>query len=158
MGKKEDFELLNKLNILKGYLLDADINYEEVLNVATMLFKPDTINIQEILQKVKEANVTDTLNLLNNYTLQISNELFRYPCSRSWFDLVLTSEPKTKFCTDCSKNVYLVDNEDDFIRRKHLQQCVALDTFNLIVDSNLDKNFKSCRINLASEPLLGDPF
>jgi len=155
MNRKEKFQHLNKLNILKGYLLDENINSKEVLNVAKSLFKIE--NIKDIIQKLEEENFTDALNLVNNYILGICNEIFAYPCDKSWHDLILTNEYNTRFCSDCSKNVYLVSTEEEFIKRKNLQQCVALNTQDFKPDKKSERNFKSCRIKFFDEPLLGLP-
>ena len=150
MKRKEYFQLLNKLNILKGYLLDDNINSNEILNVANSLLS--THDKKELIQKIEEEKFTDALNLLNNYKLEISNSIFENPCDKSWYTLTSTEVSTTKFCLDCRKNVYLVSNEDELIKRKNLQQCVALNIHYFTPDEKLESNFKSCRIKFFDNP------
>lgn len=156
MNRQDNFRLLSKLNILKGYLVEDHIDKTEILNIANSLFEKDYI--KDLIENVNKEHFTDALNLLNHYILDISNLIFKNPCNKSWYDLISTDENSTKFCLDCSKNVYLVSNEEEFLNRRNLNQCVALNTHDFKPDDKIERNFKSCRIKFYDEPLLGDPF
>jgi hypothetical protein len=156
MNRKENFQLLSKLNILKGYLIEININGNEVLKTSNSLFEKEYMN--DINKEIEGENFIAALNLLNNRILNISNLMFKNPCDKSWYDLIITNENNIKFCLNCSKNVYLVSNEEDFIKRRNLQQCVALNTHYFQPNEKNEKNFKSCRIKFYDEPLLGLPF
>lgn len=156
MNRKENFQVLNKLNILKGYLIDENIDGEELLKISNKLFEKDFLI--DINQNIEQGYFIIALNLLNNRILNITNLIFSNPCNKSWYDLISTNENNTRFCSDCSKYVYLVSNEEEFIKRRNLKQCVALNTYEFEPSENNEKNFKSCRIKFFDEPLLGLPF
>lgn len=155
MNRKEHFQLLSKLNILKGYLIDENLDIKEILKTANSLFEKDFI--KDVIENIEQENFTSALNLLNNRILDISNSIFSNPCNKSWYNLISTNEKNNKFCSDCSKNVYLVSNEEEFIKRRNLHQCVALNTHDFKPDEKNERNFKSCRIKFYDEPLLGLP-
>ena len=150
MNRKQNIELLNKLNILKGYLVDDGVVIEEVLKLSRKLFDKDLVNY--IIGHVEQEDFSSALNLLNDQIRSISKSIFSNPCDKNWNDLLLTNEKNTKFCTDCNKNVFLVLNEEDFLKRKNLQQCVALNTKYFDSSKKDEVNFKSCRIKFFDDP------
>lgn len=156
MNRKENFKLLSKLNILKGYLIEENIDGKEALKISNSLFEKDFMN--DVNQDIQQESFTAALNLLNNRILNISKSIFSNPCDKSWYDLISTNEYNTKFCSDCNKNVYLVSNEEEFIKRRNLKQCVSLNTYDFIPNEKNEGNFKSCRIKFFDEPLMGLPF
>ena len=153
MKRQENIQLLSKLNILKGYLIEENIDGKEVLKISNSLFEKDFIN--EINQVIEQDNFTSALNLVNNKISNVSKSIFSNPCDKNWSDLIATNEYRTKFCSDCNKNVYLVSSEKEFIKRRNLKQCVALNFHDFVLNEKDERNFKSCRIKIFYEPDLG---
>jgi hypothetical protein len=57
----------------------------------------------------------------------ISNCPLKFVCSKKWSDLrPETDDSGRRFCTDCKKPVYLCRTEEDFDKRRHAGECVAL--------------------------------
>jgi len=50
---------------------------------------------------------------------------FRLVCPRDWDSLKPTDEHNVRFCQSCSENVYLVENDADFIAHAQAGHCVA---------------------------------
>lgn len=144
MNREENFQILNKLNILKGYLIDENIDGEEVLKISNKLFENDLLF--DINQNIKQGLFIIALNMLNNRILNITNLVFSNPCDKSWYELISMNENNTRFCPVCSKIVYLVSNEEEFIKRRNLKQCVAFNIFDFKPSESNEKYFKSCRI------------
>ena len=156
MSRKENIQLLSKLNILKGHLIEDNPDTERTLKVVNSLFEKDFI--KDVIQYIKEENFTAALNFVNSKILDTSNSVFSKPCSKPWDELVSVSGDEIKFCTDCKKNVYFVSNEEDFIKRRNLQQCVALDIYGFEPQEESKRNFKSCRIEFEDDFEIGMPF
>lgn len=161
MKKNKNFEILRKINIVKGYLLATEINKVEIIELLNEFFIETELKEKEI-EKIKEelnnGNKINLLNLLNNYKEEISKLIFRNPCSKIWYDLVQTENHNTKFCLDCKKNVYLVESEEELIKRRNLEQCVAINTLETNLNKENDKNYKACHIKFKEEYDLGLPF
>ena len=56
------------------------------------------------------------------------------------------------------KNVYLVESEEELIKRRNLEQCVAINTLETNLNKENDKNYKACHIKFKEEYELGLPF
>ena len=58
----------------------------------------------------------------------IRNCQFRYKCNEDWSDMDKIEElgDKVRFCRVCNKNVYLCENDDEFIEAVSKDRCVAL--------------------------------
>ena len=158
MNNKESFENLQKINIVKGSLLVSDIDENSILKLINELFDDaKNLNIEQIKSALVNGDMTLTLNHINNYKENIIKLLFQNPCSKKWNDLVDTNNNKEKYCTDCKKNVYLVSSEEEMIKRKKLQQCVAINTTEVDINKVNDKNYKACRIKFEAMYELGLP-
>lgn len=161
MNKNKNFEILRKINIVKGYLLATELNKTEIIELLNEFFI-ETESKEKEIKKIKEeldnGNKINLLNLLNNYKENISKLIFRNPCSKGWDDLVQTENHTVKYCMDCKKNVYLVASEDELIKRRNLEQCVAINTLETRVSKENDKNYKACHIKFKEEYELGLPF
>lgn len=158
MNRKESFEIIKKLNIIKGYLLIADADNNLALSLISELFENDETNeIKNIKSELVNGKLLLSLNFLNNYKENISKSLFKNPCSKQWYELVDTDNYKTKYCLDCKKNVYLVSNEEELIKRRNLEQCVAVNSLEVFIKKENDKNFKACHIKFEEEFELGLP-
>lgn len=156
MNRIGKIELLSKFNILKGYLVDDSIDVESIQNVIDLLFEDKLA--QELVDNIKEGSSKTILNMVNNKITILNQLIFSNPCEKSWFNLSNTRDVNIKFCSDCGKNVYKVSNEEDYLKRKNLQQCVALDIEFFNPKDKLKKNFKSCNIEFVEDFDLGLPF
>ena len=109
MNTNNGFKILKKLNIIKSYLISEDVISNSIIEVIDELFKDESNNeIEQIRLELENGNKTKSLNILNNYKESISKILFQNPCSKKWYELIETDDYKIKYCTDCSKNVFLV--------------------------------------------------
>ncbi len=158
MSKKINFDILKKLNLLKGYLVAPEFEVNSIIEIFDELFGDDIPEeIQQVRLKLFKGNKLESLNLLNNLKETTAKSLFKNPCPQQWYSLIDTSSSNIKFCSDCNKNVYLVSTEEEFVKRKNLEQCVAINAFDVnILDEN-DKNYKACHIKFEEAYLLGLP-
>jgi hypothetical protein len=151
---KEELEILRKINITKGYLLTEDFKKDEIIKLLNELFTENETKEDE-LEKVecdiKNGNIIPFLNKLNNWKEIITKNIFKNPCSKEWHKLIETDDNNLKYCSDCRKNVYLVKTEEELIIRKNLEQCVAIDSYDLKINKENDKNYKSCHIEFKSD-------
>jgi hypothetical protein len=49
-----------------------------------------------------------------------------YECSRRWRELEKTDDPRTRFCTACSTDVFKVETEEELAAHKAQGHCVAV--------------------------------
>lgn len=161
MIRTNEHIFLKYINILKSLVLlkkteTVDIDF---IGIIDKLTKEN--NSQELL-KVKELYLKDNLkecnNELNKLKFEIINSLFKKPCKIDFFnDLINTSQENIKYCSNCNKNVYLVNNEKELKKRTNLEQCIAFD-INSIGIKNIDEiNFKSCHVQFEEDWTIGLP-
>lgn len=144
----ENIKIIKQLNILKAYLSVGNFSTNEIIELLPNLFNDDKhkISIDLIKLEVENKNYDKAQNILVELKQNLVNETFKIPCNQNWELLISTEDSKTKFCKECSKNVYLVDNETEFIKRKNLEQCVAFNTADFTPKKDYDKNYKSCHL------------
>lgn len=158
MNRQENLEILKKINILKGHLIASESEVIVILKIIDELFAVERpTKIESIKLELNNGNKLESLNLLNNFKENIAKLLFKNPCSKQWYNLVNTDSYDTKYCTDCRKNVYLVSTEEELIKRRNLEQCVAINSFDINVNDDNDKNYKACHIKFTEEYELGLP-
>lgn len=158
MNINNSFKILKKLNIIKSYLISEDDISNSIIEVIDELFNDESNNeIEQIRLELEKGNKIKSLNILNNYKESISKILFQNPCSKKWYELIETDDYKIKYCTDCSKNVFLVETEDEMIKRRNLEQCIAVNTVDFNIKSEKYNNFKACHINFSENYLIGSP-
>ena len=156
MIQTNDFLRLKKINIVKSFIDADDIDYQKVLEVIEDLFTEHESSIEEIKNQLIAKNRFKALNAVNYIVQDIRSKLFKKPCSKDYFKLIPTGESYIRYCTDCSKNVYQVNNEEDFEQRKNLGQCVAFNTQDFNPSVKLKRNLKACIIEYSME--LGLPY
>ena len=158
MNTNNGFKILKKLNIIKSYLISEDVISNSIIEVIDELFKDESNNeIAQIRLELENGNKTKSLNILNNYKESISKILFKNPCSKKWDELIETNDYKIKYCTGCNQNVFLVETEDEMIKRRNLEQCIALNTLEFKINNDNYKNFKACHINFRESYFIGSP-
>ena len=165
MKSKLQIHLLKKIKFIKGLILieiDEDVN-SDLLRSFEQLFKIELeIKLEyptKIFNYLENNNCIDALNDLNLWNDEIGTNLFKNPCDKNWYDLVSTENNNIKYCTGCNKNVFKVTTEENLIKRKNLEQCVAIDikAFEIINFQEVN-NFKSCNIIIEDyHELLGFP-
>jgi len=162
MNRTKNFNLLRKINSVKGLLLASELQPEAIIKLLTEFYIASASKDEEIAdfkRQLENGNKIDLLNLLNNYKENISKLIFKNPCSKNWNHLVDTDHDNTKYCMDCKKNVYLVTTEAEFIKRRNLEQCVAINTHNTKIPQEHDKHYKACHLKFSEvEEFLGLPF
>lgn len=156
MDKINKIEILNKINILKSYLIAGNFDNNEIEMLMEEVLKVDSIEFENIVKEIKNKKNNEAINLIIQYQLYLTNLIFKKPCGRKWEDLILTDTENIKFCLDCNKNVFLVSNKREFVKRKNLQQCVAFSPSVFTPSIYDERNFKSCRIQFDDFELIGN--
>ena len=138
---------LKNLNILLALVMDND---KFSLSFFNNNFKEQKSNREKLIidigNEIENENYHFALIHIQALKMEINKVLFKSPCSKSYFDLIETNDNDIKFCSDCKKNVYLVYNDEDFEKRKELEQCVAIGTETNIYNKYKDKENSSCTI------------
>ena len=101
--------------------------------------------IEFLYKLMKEDNFDKTLELIGQTIDDINKIIFDFKCDKGWNSLFLTNDENMRFCQDCRKNVYKIENELDL--RKHLEanDCIY---FLGEVDTPM-----SCQITTLDSPL-----
>ncbi|MBK7691393.1 MAG: hypothetical protein IPJ31_09820 [Bacteroidetes bacterium] len=156
MNIEDKFKLLSKINLLQGYFGSNDAN-EEYSKVINEILTEQIDEFVQIKKEFLEHNISNIIILLASLKTNISKELFKNPCRKNWLELIETDDNNIKYCTDCKKHVFYVTNQSEFLFRKNLEQCVALNTFDYKPSEVEYQNFHSCKIVSHDAPLLGEP-
>lgn len=65
--------------------------------------------------------------MVSEETFCVENCPLVFQCSKRWHELKkIDSEPEIRFCSDCQKPVYKVDNNSDYEKHAAAGHCVAL--------------------------------
>jgi hypothetical protein len=79
-----------------------------------------------VLELVQNGDVTGYCAELDVLKENCLSQLFDNPCEKRWSSLIATDEKDISFCNDCGRNVFKVYTKEDYIKRKQLNQCVAI--------------------------------
>jgi hypothetical protein len=162
MDINDKITFLKKIDLLKVYLMIDDIPHSEVSSIFISLFIE---NIQKGLfesqlnllkTEIDNNNISKSLNLTNELRENISRNLFKNSCKKDIGELIDTNNQNIKYCLDCHKNVFLVSNNDEIIKRRNLRQCVAINTFEFS-KNEIPKNFRSCLVEYYEQYDIGLP-
>jgi len=79
-------------------------------------------------------------------SINIRNCIFGFKCSKHWEALSSTSNEGIKFCDDCQKPVYLINEQTELVKAIELNRCVAINS-----NSNEDnKTSKEIYVGMVS--------
>ena len=67
--------------------------------------------------------------------IKIRNCVFGFRCAQNWDAMDETSRPNVRFCRECAKDVYFVENTIELSEAIGLNRCVAIK-----LESNEDKS------------------
>jgi hypothetical protein len=54
----------------------------------------------------------------------LNRQIFSFKCSNSWFSLERTIHKNVRFCNECHKNVYQIENEFDLVKHMKANDCI----------------------------------
>ncbi len=60
--------------------------------------------------------------------INIRNCIFGFKCSQKWEALRVTRMANVRFCTECGKDVYKIQDKDALLEAIQLNRCVAIDS------------------------------
>jgi group I intron endonuclease len=66
------------------------------------------------------------INVEREKYFDVKNCVFSFKCSKKWDELEGTVNEKIKFCSDCNKHVYHVEDSGSYLRHIKLGECVAV--------------------------------
>ena len=150
-------QVIQRVTILEK-LLSADLGEQFISIISDFIensldeYENEYLNIA--LGEFKKENRTAAMEVLDSVKKNFVEKIFSSPCHQDWSSLVPTSDKDTKFCVECKRNVFRVYNKDDYRKRKHLNQCVAISysQFEKVNDGI------GCEISLTQQyELLGQP-
>ena len=81
-------------------------------------------NIECLNEIFSQRNFGECIEVLDALINGLNSRMFKVKCNQKWENLLITKDKNVRFCTDCSRHVFEVKNEIEFIKRKHLQQCL----------------------------------
>ena len=58
--------------------------------------------------------------------IDIRNCKFGFECHQKWSDLLKRKEPHIRYCHECEKEVYLIQNNDELAYAIKFNHCVAI--------------------------------
>lgn len=156
-----DLDILNiikRVDLLKGLLnIESTKLFEQTLLDFVNNSHLDKIEIsfyEEALKQCQSNNNSSAIEFLDTLRNNSLLKIFDKPCNKSWDDLLPINNSDEKYCTECSRNVYMVYNKIDYRKRKELNQCVAIN-FNL---KEIYSKSSGCDIPVINEQvLLGSP-
>ena len=135
-----DLKNVRNLKILKELIILE--KYKELLGDYNFLLNPNTYkdsgknlkyNIECLHEVFLKKNYGECIESLEAIINALNSRMFKVKCDKEWDNLLFTEIPKVRFCVDCSRNVFEVENEQDFNKRRYLEQCVF---FNPRITSN----------------------
>jgi len=148
--------IIKELVILRQYEIAIDnIGYFFINNKSTFDLEHED-NLKSVVSNMELCNYGLVLDSVNNILIYLRQKLTKKPCFKSWDSLLGTDNENIKFCLDCGKNVYLVEDELELIKRAKLGQCLAF-------IKNIDREYLTsiesaepyCHVKIKDE-LLGD--
>ena len=126
-----DLKNIRKLKVLKSLLiLDK---YDEIGWKYNHLIDPKSYsnsganiiyNIECLKNVFELKNYGECIEIITQIIEALNSRVFTFKCEKKWRDLERTKDNNTRFCMSCSRHVFEVNNEVDYNKRKHLQQCV----------------------------------
>ena len=162
MTPMNDYNLLKYINVLKGLVSfeKTDEIKNEFLAILDQLINGnDSIELINIKEFYKLNKLVECNNELNKLRIRYINQLFTKPCKINFYDdLIITSENNVRFCNNCNKNVYRVDNKIELEKRVNLEQCIAIDVNSFELNELEKIKYKSCHSHFKEEWIIGTPF
>lgn len=150
-------QILRNLNILKELLLqdrykDIEEKYSYLfsLNVEGEVGKTVFHNLKILRLIVKNKNYGKSIEVTSLIIKALEKRIFEFKCERKLEDFISIPNQSTKFCIECSKHVYKVDNESELRKRMQLGQCI----FYTPNSENIE-NIKSCNTEVEEEEFWG---
>ena len=110
---------LEIFSIVKNQLDDLDF----------VVLKKKQINknlLDDCYKEVYTKNYQGLKTCLTAIQHELSLKLFKFRCDKKWRELVQSNDAKIRFCTDCSKYVYLVKDALELELRSRAGQCTAV--------------------------------
>jgi len=153
---EDNLTLLKEITLLQGLIKNTS-NTESSIEHLHSMITGQSKEIKTIKGKITENKKDEVLKLLEEQKAVLTAKLFKQKCEKHWGDLIHTEKNNVRFCTDCMKNVYYVDNEQEFINRKQSNHCIAINIATYKPTENLTSNSSSCLIEYEDD-LLGLPF
>ncbi len=65
----------------------------------------------------------------------VKNCVFSFKCKKDWNELLSTIDNRIKFCSDCNKHVYRVDELGSYLENVKLGECIAVFTKDILRNS-----------------------
>jgi hypothetical protein len=126
---KSTYKLYQKLKETR-YLYElkdfkaADKSFSEINFYLERSISPEKV---ELLERTSfEMNYGVVIEMLKEFQEIIREKMFDFKCSKNWLDMDITDDNNIRFCQDCKKNVYFVNNELEYEMRASSGQCVAI--------------------------------
>lgn len=160
MERIEKVKVLKNVNIFRAMLIHEEFDAESLNTFITHAFNAQSEMYRDefwgLIEGIKKKDVDLLHNCLTEIKRKITVDLFKYPCKVSWDSLTATNDSDTRYCKECKKYVYKVSSDEDFLKRRNLEQCIALDVDEYVPGDNIKTNLKSGRIEFEYD--LGLPF
>jgi hypothetical protein len=109
-----------------GYIEKANKLYSELIE--SSLTQIPLLSGNNVRQLLLHKDFNEFGESLLHLKYQIQKEMFSYPCSKKWNELIQTDAADAKYCDVCNKYVHKVFTDEDFIKRAELGQCIAVDS------------------------------
>ena len=109
----------------------------------------------EIFKLFQSQDIETIKKNLNAFRADNVLKLFANPCDKKWNSLIPTNNSDINFCSDCKRNVFKVYNQQDYRKRKQLNQCVAISFY---LNEKFTPESTACEfIDIETNDLLGLP-
>ena len=154
---KNAFKLHREVELLKieFKLRNFDKGTELFWDLRSQLDAFGGISSFDVEILIGQMNYGAVIEQLSKIQQVIANELFQFQCEKSWYSLEPTGEDKVRFCGDCHKHVYRVEDEQELEARSRAGQCTAI----LFKYKDKDPGSNAgCQITYFDDELMGLPF
>jgi hypothetical protein len=157
--KLDDLNNVRKLKVLKELLMLE--KYNEITTTYNYLLDSNEYsasgsnlkyNIECLKSIFLNKNFGQCIEAVEKIIIALNARMFKMKCEQQWIDLINTEQKDVRFCDKCSRHVFEVNNEIDFNKRMHLQQCVFFNPE--ITPENADG---ICIVEAQESDLLGIP-
>ena len=126
MKTKNQFELLYRLRVIHTYLENSEFSDYRVKQMIYSLIDTSQLKDLFLIWDIEPRFRRNILLIkVDEEIHSLTQNLFAYPCNKSWDRLIATDTQDVKYCNECRKNVYLALDEKELTKRKELKQCVS---------------------------------